>query len=119
MLPLMRGEDVTWRDYVHGEHCHCYDADLEMQYVTDGKRKFVWLPRIGEEQFFDLEADPGECHNLIDTAERQEEVSQWRGYLVDVLAERDCGWVQDGKLVTQPEGVPLVSPYRDVRWQGE
>ena len=67
-----------------------------MQYVTDGRRKFVWLPRIGVEQFFDLERDPGECHDLIDDANRQDEVALWRGYLVHELAARDCGWVRDG-----------------------
>jgi hypothetical protein len=89
-----------------------------MQYVTDGRRKFVWLPRIGVEQFFDLEQDPGECVDLIDDRDRQEEIAQWRGYLVRELAARDCGWVREGVLVTPPDE-PLVSPYKDVRWTGD
>jgi hypothetical protein len=89
-----------------------------MQYVTDGRRKFVWLPRIGREQFFDLEQDPGECQDLIDDLDRQEEVVRWRGFLVRELSARDCGWVRDGQLYCPPDE-PLVSPYRAVRWSGE
>lgn len=117
VLPLLRAAAPSWRTYVHGEHCTCYSPEQEMQYVTDGRRKFVWLPRIGREQFFDLEQDPGECHNLIDDPRRQEEAAAWRGYLVRELEARACGWVRDGRL-RAPPGEPLVSPYKEVRWQG-
>jgi arylsulfatase len=95
-----------------------------MQYVTDGRRKFVWLPRLEVEQFFDLEQDLGECINLIDDSDRQDEIAQWRGYLVHELARRECGWVRDGAVVAPPDQAsgtpdePLVSPYKDVRWMG-
>lgn len=87
-----------------------------MQFVTDGRRKFIWLPRIGVEQFFDLESDPGECRNLIDAPAVADEVARWRGYLIAALDQRDCGWVQDGKLHCPADA--LVSPYKTVRWQG-
>ena len=79
-----------------------------MQYVTDGRFKFIWLPRIDVEQFFDLERDH---------PERQDEVAQWRGHLVRELAARGCGWAREGALVTPPDE-PLVSPYKDARWPG-
>jgi hypothetical protein len=85
-----------------------------MQFVTNGRHKFIWLPRIDVEQFFDLEQDPGECVDLIDDPNRHKEIAQCRGYLVRELAARDCGWVRDGALVTPPDE-PLVSPYKDVR----
>ena len=88
-----------------------------MQCVTDGRRKFVWLPRLNVEQFFDLEQDPGECQDLSDVPARQAEVELWRGYLIQEMAARDCGWVQDGRPYC-PGEEPLVSPYRDVRWSG-
>ncbi|CAI8025084.1 Arylsulfatase [Geodia barretti] len=94
-------------------------ADEEMQYVTDGKRKLIWLPRIDELQFFNLEEDPGECHNRINHPEYQTEVAKWKGYLIAELATRDCGWVVDGELVSPPPETPLVSPYKNVRWEGE
>jgi hypothetical protein len=110
----MHGESKGVREYLHGEHCTCYSEEQEMQYVTDGKRKFVWLPRIGVEQFFDLEADPGETKDLIEEADRQEEIATWRGHLTRELEGRDCGWTKDGKPHC-PSDEPLVSPYRDVR----
>jgi arylsulfatase A-like enzyme len=112
-----RGVADEWRNYIHGEHCTCYSTEQEMQYVTDGRRKYVWLPRLGIEQFFDLEQDPGECDNLIGDVERDGEIARWRGYLIEELAARECGWVREGRLVTPPDE-PLVSPYREVRWQG-
>ena len=88
-----------------------------MQYVTDGRRKYIWLPRLDREQFFDLEQDPGECTDLIGAAERQEEILRWRAYLVQELSARQCGWVESGALTCSPNE-PLVSPFRDVRWRG-
>ncbi|MEM7127390.1 MAG: arylsulfatase [Chloroflexota bacterium] len=115
LVPLTQFPRDDWRTYIHGEHCTCYHAEQEMQFVTDGRRKFIWLPRIDQEQFFDLEADPLECQNLIDEPTYQEEVNQWRQYLIHELAERDCGWVQDGKLCC-PDDRPLISPFWEQRW---
>ena len=116
LLPLMKGSTQDWRRYIHGEHCWCYSSEQEMQYVTDGHRKFIWLPRLGVEQFFDLDRDPGECKNLIDDPARAREVSTWKGFLILELESRDCGWVKDGKLFC-PED-PLVSPFKDNRYLG-
>jgi hypothetical protein len=111
----MDGPADEWRDYVHGEHCTCYAPEQEMQYVTDGLRKFIWFPRTGEEQFFDLEADPAECRDLTRSPRYESEVAEWRARLTAELAARDCGWVQGGCL-TCPSDEPLVSPWRDRRW---
>ena len=116
LLPLMQAPAEGWRDYIHGEHCACYSRQQEMQYVTDGREKFIWLPRAGQEQFFDLTSDPGECNNLIDHPARAERTGMWRGRLIDELSARNCGWVEGGRLRC-PDG-PLVSPYKDVRRQG-
>jgi len=117
LLPLLDAPASDWRPYIHGEHCQNYSHEQEMQYVTNGRRKFIWLPRINAEQFFDLESDPGECADLIGDPSRQEEIAVWRGYLVKELAERNCGWVADGKLHCPPE--PLVSPWKEKRWMGD
>jgi len=112
----MQGDIEGWRSYIHGEHCWCYSAEQEMQYVTDGHRKFIWLPWRDERQFFDLDQDPGECNNLMDHPDYETEAGIWEGYLVSELEARDCGWVKNGRLHC-PDG-PLVSPYRDLRYQG-
>ena len=116
LLPLLQAPQPDWREYIHGEHCTCYHSDQEMQFVTNGKRKFIWLPRLNMQQFFDLESDPGECHDLSQEPARQAEVAQWRGYLIKELAARDCGWVKDGQLHAPPGN--LISPWKTVRWPG-
>jgi arylsulfatase len=118
LLPVIKGAKPPWREYIHGEHCKCYSHEQEMQYVTDGKRKFIWLPRIDVEQFFDLKKDPGELTNLINEPAWQKEITKWRSYMIKELEERDCGWVINGKLTCPPDE-PMVSPYKDVRWDGE
>ena len=85
-----------------------------MHYVTDGKRKFIWLPRIDDEQFFDLEKDPSELQNLINNHERKKEIEVWRNRLTAELEERECSWVKNGRLCCI-EGEPLVSPFKNKR----
>ena len=117
LAPLMTEPASGWREYIQGEHCTCYAEEQEMFFATDGRRKFVWLPRIAQEQFFDLDEDPGETRDLIDDPAHRGKIVQWRGYLIRELEARDCGWVVSGKLCC-PSDDPLVSPYRDVRWPG-
>ncbi len=117
LLPLMRGEVPDWRTHIHGEHCTASGPVQEMQYVTNGLRKLIWLPRTGQEQFFDLESDPRELQDLIGAPDRAEEISLWKGRLVAELESRNCGWVKDGGLCC-PDDRHLISPYRDVRWMG-
>ena len=115
VLPLIRGESVTWRDVVHGEHSSCYDPSQEMQFLTDGRWKYVWFPRHApgtpQEQLFDLAVDPYERHDLAARAEYLADVRQWRSRLAEILAPRQAGLVdRDGLLVPQHERPPLVSP---------
>lgn len=119
VVPLMSGTStkVKWRDYIHGEHSTCYSHEQEMQYVTDGRQKFIWLPRISVEQFFDLESDPGECRNLIADPKWKDAVQMWRSRLAQGLAQRECGWVKDGAPYC-PNEEPLISPYKTQRWPG-
>src|SRR5699024_12513673 len=44
------GLETTPRRFVHGEHSTCYHPDQEMQYLTDGRWKYIWLPRLDEQQ---------------------------------------------------------------------
>ncbi len=95
LYPLLKGETVPWRDYVHIEHGGYQHA------LTDGKRKYVWDPRRGSELFFDLEADPGELHNLAaDNYAPHTEVVRWRERLARELSDRPEGFVKAGALQT-------------------
>lgn len=118
VLPLLGAPARDWRAYIHGEHCTCYAPEQEMQYVTDGLRKFIWLPRAGLEQYFDLQNDPGETRDLIGDQARQTEIAEWRDRLTRELEARNCGWSRGGKPFC-PGPEPLVSPFKDVRWAGK
>ncbi|MFW5868574.1 MAG: sulfatase/phosphatase domain-containing protein, partial [Armatimonadota bacterium] len=110
VVKAARGED--FREFIHGEHSPCYSPDNAMQYVTDGHEKFIWFPVTGQQQFFDLDADPRETRDLIDDAASQERVELWRQRLIDRLARRDDGFSDGEKLITKPDGYgPWVEGY--------
>ncbi len=90
LLPLLRGEDVPWREYLHIEHAPITQA------VTDGREKFIWRPADGREQFFDLTQDASECHNLIARDSCAERIGLWRARLIAELQGRPEGFT-DGK----------------------
>lgn len=98
----------VWRRDLHGEHTH---FDQSLQWVTDGKRKYLWASAKGIEQFFDLEADPQELHNLIDDPTRAAEIDDWRRRLINYLDGREEGYVANGELIT---GRPVQSERSDI-----
>jgi len=96
VLPLLRGEDVKWRPYLHGEHSACYSPENAMHYLTDGKEKYIWFPPSGREQLFDLQSDPHELHDLAADPKARKRLEMWRNRLVEELAPRGDG-LSDGK----------------------
>lgn len=115
VIPLIVNEEVIWRDYVHGEHCTCYSTEQEMQYLTDGKIKYIWFPRLDTEQLFDITTDPGEIYNLFDDPKWQDTLKLWRSRMIKIMEDRDCGAAADGRLVSQIGKPPFVSPNYAVR----
>ena len=93
LLPLMRGEDVPWRRHLHIEHAPLHHT------LTDGKEKFIWFTQDGREQFFDLEEDPAELHDLASNPGCADRVAWWRSQLVEELKDRPEGW-SDGVTLT-------------------
>jgi arylsulfatase A-like enzyme len=93
LLPLLRGEDVPWRDYLHLEHAPLHQS------LTDGREKFIWFVEDGREQFFDLADDPRECRNLIDDPTRQARIAEWRERLVAELRNRPEGFTDGERLI--------------------
>lgn len=110
--PLLRGENVPWREFIHGEQSPSVG---EMQYLTDGQWKYIWFPRTMEEQLFDLRTDAYETNDLARDARHQPELLKWRGRLIDVLTPRHDGLVQAGQLVCQAGKPPVVSPHYQER----
>jgi arylsulfatase len=129
LLALAQERTDGWRDFVQGEHTSCYDKEHGMQYVTDGKQKYVWFHHTGDEQFFDLASDPGECVDLAAAAAWQPRIDVWRARLAQVNETRGDPRGQAGRLVPQPDGALTLSPnyarWRDAAaaqiadWRGE
>ena len=74
-----------------------------MQYLTDGREKYVWLPGIGMEQFFDLQNDSHEMVNLAEDPDHRAAVAHWRGILIGEPADRPEGFT-DGHALLRLDG---------------
>jgi hypothetical protein len=96
----------------HGRlHMTGTDAlEYGMQYVTDGREKYIWFHHTGREQFFNLDDDPLECRELSTDAKYQERIVLWRQRLADINERRGDPRGKDGKLVPQPGGALTLSP---------
>lgn len=93
---LTAGEAIS-RPYVHGEHSR--DMEQSNQYIVTPHDKYIWFTQTGREQYFDLDADPREEHDLIADEAHADRIAQLRAALVSELKGRPEGYVADGKLV--------------------
>lgn len=96
LLPLCKGEQTPWRDYIHGEHAY---GQLSSHYVTDGYEKYIWFSQTGREQFFDLRLDPNETNDLSIQPLHVSRIEAWRQRLICELEGREEGYVLNGSLV--------------------
>lgn len=112
LLPLLSAapESVGWRAYVHGEHAAFYAPDQGMQYLTDGKCKYIWFTQSGQEQFFDLANDPNELHDLAHSPKHQAQVAVWRSRMIQELAPRVADGLSDGARLIPGKSLPAVRP---------
>lgn len=109
LLPLLEKEKAPWRKYIDIEHSTAYWADNYWCALTDGKVKYIWFFRTGQEQLFDLVKDPHELHDLSKTANAKKQLAAMRNAMAEHLQERGEEWVKDGKLVIRKKSL-LYSP---------
>ncbi|MCB1628455.1 MAG: sulfatase-like hydrolase/transferase [Xanthomonadales bacterium] len=66
LLPLLHGEAGEWRQY-YAENLspHLSHGWGKLRVLFDGEHKYIHGPRP---ELYDLSADPGELHNLLETA---------------------------------------------------
>ena len=98
--PTLPGHDQEGTLFFEGGH----------HFVTDGKRKLLWHPTSGTEQFFDLETDPQELHDLSSDASRSIEIDVWRARLAEALADRPEGF-SDGKKLIAGKTMQRMMPH--------
>lgn len=107
LLPVIDGRRSSVRDHLHGEHTLFGQS---LQWITDGRWKYVWMSGRGIEQLFDLAEDPWELHDLAPEAAHAGELAACRGRLVAELEGREEGFVERGGLVPgRPVGPVLAS----------
>ena len=109
LLPLLEKGKAPWREYIDIEHSTAYWADNYWCALTDGKIKYIWFFRTGEEQLFDLSKDPYELHDLSKAKASGKTLEKMRKAMAGHLQERGEEWVKDGKLVIRNKNL-LYSP---------
>jgi arylsulfatase len=110
-LPLARGESIEWRPHLHGEHPY---AGQSIQWLTDGREKYVWFSGTGHEQLFDLEQDPQELRDLARDPAAAERVAPWRRALIEALTGREEGFTDGERLLPGRPVRPLLAHVRPV-----
>lgn len=99
LLPLMPGETQNWREFVHIEHAPYHHA------LTDGRATYIWSPRDGSEQFFDLTTDREEHYDLSADPAWADIIAVWRERLVQRLRGRPEGFSDGAQLIPgRPHG---------------
>ncbi|MFO7846835.1 MAG: hypothetical protein R6V27_09760, partial [Balneolaceae bacterium] len=96
-----------------------YNQDNYWSALTDGKMKYIWFFRSGEEQLFNLIEDPDETTNLAGLEEYGEELELWRERLGEHLIERGEGFAKDGIPVTRDESRTYSPNYPDIEMTDE
>ena len=100
LMPLLRDREEGWREFIHGECAIVPTTGGGMQYLTDGRRKYIWWPGRGVEQYFNLEEDPDELVDLASDPRCAEEVAAWRDRLVAELRGRPERFTDGKKLIS-------------------
>lgn len=107
-LAHARGDAPPLRPWLHGELLLQGES---MQWLTDGREKYLWRSREGAEQLFDLVADPRECRDLTRRGgpEIEARLAVWRARLIAELTGREEGFVKDGRLQTGCRPIHLLT----------
>jgi arylsulfatase len=109
LLPLLGNPDYRpGREYVHGEHAAFFGPDSGMQFLTDGREKYVWFTLSGREQLFDLSKDPAETRDLAQDPRCAARLGCWRARMVETLAARPEDGLSDGKRLVPGKVLPAV-----------
>ena len=109
LLTLAVSDQPQWRKYIDLEHAECYEKNNYWSALTDGKIKYIWFFRTGEEQLFDVSRDPHELKNCSGLPAYAKQLAMMRSEMVAHLSERGEGFVKDGKLVVRDRSL-LYSP---------
>lgn len=106
LLSLVRTQGKDWREFIDLEHNITYNPENHWSGLSDGRTKYLFHALHGEEQLFDLVADPNELVDLAGDPTHSARLQQWRSRLINHLAERGDTFVKGGNLALRPKGTP-------------
>lgn len=106
LLSLVRNNAASWREYIDLEHDVCYSPANHWNALTDGNWKYIFHARDGEEQLFNLRADPHELADLAGDPSQSAELRKWRLRLINHFGERGEPFLKGGNLGLRPQAMP-------------
>jgi arylsulfatase A-like enzyme len=106
MLSLVRDPKAEWREYLDLEHGVCYSVENNWNAFTDGRMKYIYHAYHGQEQLFDVDADPHEVNDLAGDPASAAQLQMWRNRMIEHLSIRGERWVKNGKLALRKEPIP-------------
>ena len=86
------------RETLHCEHVYG-NGKKSFQMMLSKTDKYIWFSETGEEQYFDLCADPTESHNAIADAPYQARIQALRSQLIAELAGCEEGYSDGTRLI--------------------
>jgi arylsulfatase A-like enzyme len=98
-VPVLRGQTTRVRDWLHFEHAPTYSEEQGFHALADGRYKYIWRPKSGREQLFDLAQDPHELVDLASQPGQADLLAPWRQRLTSRLAGRPEGFSDGEKLI--------------------
>ncbi len=99
--PHLDGENLLGapqRTWLHGEHVFRFQ-NRSSQFIVTRRDKYIWFSQTGEEQYFDLETDPGETCNAIDSPACRQRAALLRSHLAEALAGSEEGYSDGSRLI--------------------
>ncbi len=111
-LPLLKKEDVQWRNKIFYEYFweYYYPQTPNVYAVRTDRYKFVYHPGVWDaNEFYDLQEDPGETWNLIGDPAKQDTIKAMREEIFDWLE------ATDGMQIPLKR---LIGPRLDWKYQG-
>ena len=93
VVPLLKGEPVSWRDSIFVEFHGLGSMNASLVTVREGDIKYGWNC-VGRDELYDLETDPHQMHNVIDDPRYGDRLIRMRELIEDWMLETDYPGVQ-------------------------
>ncbi len=109
-LPLVKGEEIMWRDRIFYEYFWEYDFPMTPTIFGVRTDKFKYIRYNGiwdQNELYNIENDPDEVYNLIENPEYQSVTKELAGQLFD--------WLDKTNGMKMPLKRTVKKPYGDYR----